>query len=139
MSNVPDLDFPVLCVASDGYLGAVGDLETLETCNSRALKSGYFTGLRLFDVGGRSWEVRDVEKVGNVPPAWGWRLLGSRIVRVRLELKGTEPVSLDELKEVVCAALEQSPDIWDEAGGLHKTKAAVRAASSFLALMEEFR
>lgn len=130
--------FPVLCIAKNGFLTAVGDRDALETCGRSALDSGYFNGMIVVDPSGRSWEVRTAEKVANVGALGGWRLLRSRRIRVRLELAEGRQFDLEELQARVSEAIDRLPAQWEAVEDTTNTKARVRRAGTIPELIGLF-
>jgi hypothetical protein len=123
-------DFPVLCIAKNGFLTAVADRDTLETCGQSALDSGYFEEMLVIDAAGRSWQVQSAAKVASVGALGGWRLLRSRRIRVRLELLESRPFDLARLQDRVCEAIDRLPAQWEVVEDTADTKARVRSAGT---------
>lgn len=130
--------FPVLCISRRGFLSAVRERDALEICGQSALDAGYFVEMILIDSAGQSWQVRSVEKVANVGPFGGLRLLKSRRIRVRLDLAQGQRFDLAGLKTRVCEAIDQLPEQWEAQEDTTETKARVNGAASIPALIELF-
>jgi hypothetical protein len=96
------------------------DAEDFSTCTSWELKHCERLGMVLADSGGRCWKVLAVADLGVVRPFWErvFRFLMRQSVhRIDQELTEVEPLTLEQLKERVCASIEANPDDWrdDEA------------------------
>lgn len=97
-----------------------GDDEDVSTCKGWDLKHGARMGMILVDPTGRCWEIVGVKDLGIVGSVLG------RIVRfvfqqndhaIEMDLAERPPMSLDQVKDRVCASIDANPDDWrdDEA------------------------
>jgi len=150
------LRFPVLAFGRDvgrnAFLGRERldyflDEEDFSTCTAWDLKHGARQGMLLADSAGRCWRVVHVGDLG-VTRGWWERilrlLLQQSVHRISQEIVEEFALSLQDLRERVCASIAADADRWrgddaivDEAGEvrddqeiLDELKAAVRKAES---------
>ncbi|HEY7409154.1 MAG TPA: hypothetical protein VII13_00325 [Vicinamibacteria bacterium] len=143
MVGTDRIEFPALCIASNGFVYGVADQATLDSCSTTAFKAGYFDGLRVFDAEGKAGVVRGTTYAGAMssPVGWRlWRIFRTSFIRVGLDLEWLpELVGLHQLQQVVCASMDQLPDPWEDSeGGVASAKRAVREAQSIPALVQLF-
>jgi hypothetical protein len=119
----------------------------LDTCMSDDLKGGRI-GALLIDEACQSWEITGATKVGVDGGAWArfWAAIIPALAsyKVRYDLVPKGALSLDEVKDRVCAAIDADPSWWvneelaagedgppvSEEAQLDKFKAAVRRAGT---------
>jgi hypothetical protein len=138
-STEADMMFPVLGFAPDGDILGFPDLDTLTSCGPRTLRENLQIGVELVDAAGRRWVVRSVVRLGRGEPLLKWivsALLWACQSRIEQELEPLAPLSLDEIKERTCAAVER--DAWvyadDHPRKLKVLLAKIRAAKSAAAI-----
>jgi hypothetical protein len=104
-----DFRFPVLGFTPDLEIWGFPDLDRLTKCGPQTLRDDMQSGLELVDADDRRWRVRSVERIGHAS-SWPARLLffvfGPPQSRIEHELEGLPPISLQEVQQRVCAAME---------------------------------
>ncbi len=138
---LPDFAFPVLCFTRDGDIWAVRDAFELTTCGPQTLADGVQVGMDLVDACGHCWRVKSVRQVGYPPLSLrSFRLFGSRLRCIEHELETMSGLSLEEVQERVCAALDAYPEYWcelaDKDTDLPQRKAEVRQTRSIADIHE---
>lgn len=124
------------------------------TSRAYALAEERRLGMTLVDSAGGSWRVDAVRKLGLAGPWWelllGVLFVGQYAWRVEHELTKLGPMTLDEVKRRVNAAIDASPEHWideeaaageagppvDEKVQLETLKARVGAAADLAAIIE---
>jgi hypothetical protein len=136
--------FPVLGLTPDLDVWGFPDLRGLTTCGPLTLKNNMQRGLELIDADGRRYGVQSVRRVGRAGPLALW-LLASMLSakpqsKIEHELQELEPLSLAEIRERVCAAMEAHPLFWCEPSEkdtvLPARQKEVRSASSIAEIHE---
>ena len=135
------MKFPVLGFTPDGDIWGFPDLDTLTSCGPRTLKENMQAGMEIVDGGGRRWIVRSVVRLGRGEPLLKWvvsALLSTRQSRIEQEVEPLAPLSLDEIKQRTCAAVER--DAWvyadDDENQLKALLAQIHKARSVAAIHE---
>jgi len=82
-----DLAYPVLFLYKD-LLSDARTEEELTTTTSRALRLGFFNGLRVIDSNGRQYTVTKARFLHGVGRVWGYNIFLGRMIRVALDLAG---------------------------------------------------
>lgn len=113
-----EFEFPVLGISSDNDVWAFPDLRRLTKCGPRTLKDGMQEGMELVDARGQRWRVRSVRSLGRAKPVLGlWLkslLMAPRQFQIEHDLEALEPLTLQQVQERVCAAMEAHPLFWCE-------------------------
>jgi hypothetical protein len=108
-----DLNYPVLCLRSDGIVFSMRNADRLTTCSMAAFRKGIYSKLELVEANGRSHLVQSASR----RRATLSQRLGLAPIRVDLELEERGEVRLDEVKERVVAAMNARSELWDAAVG----------------------
>jgi hypothetical protein len=101
--------FPLLGFTPNGEIWGFEDMKTLTSCGPRTLRNNMQSGMELIDADGQRWIVRSIRRLGRGRPLMAWlvsALLSTRQSRIEHDLEALAPVSLDEVKDRVCASLE---------------------------------
>ena len=114
-----DLRFPVLAITTDRdtWAGVWGmpSLDILTRCGSRILKRRFQDGMELIDVDGRCFFVKSVRKLGRDQPLLPWLLSAALTAgpryRVEHDLEPRPPLSLEKVKDKVCAEIPSIRDV----------------------------
>ena len=134
-----DLAFPVIGFTVDEDVWGFRDLRGLTTCGRRTLKKGMQDGMELVDSRGSRWRVSGIEKLGPSGPWWAW-VIGQPLYRIAQEVEPLPPLSLEEIKDRVCAAMLAHPLFWceeeDQAAEMPVRLAEVRAVTSVAGLFD---
>jgi hypothetical protein len=133
-----DFHFPVLGFTPDLDIWSFPDRNTLTSCGPKTLKDSMQSGMELVDAAGRRWVVRSVRRTGRAEPLMLWlvsHLISTPQSRIEQELEPSEPLSLSEAKDRVCASLRAYPDYYgaedENDPALEELIAEVRSANSF--------
>jgi hypothetical protein len=124
------INFPVLCF-SQGLAEVVHDLESLTTCNKRALRQGgYYSKLWLVDSTQHRFNVKSAKELHGIGPFWGYNIFLNQKIRVELVFEG-EPhkVSLDEVREAVFKSFRTWHG-WSSADDFDELQSKVKNAKS---------
>lgn len=131
--------FPAL-VFCRGHLSFAPDPDFLTRSHKIALRKGLFRDSFIIDSGGMKYLVKDVREREGIPPFWGWRLLSVREIRVDLTFDDGRQLNPEELKQLVCQAIDKANDFWDSrVEGVEGIKRRVQAANGFDEIIEVFR
>ena len=125
MSPLP-LQFPVISIAPrvrhDGVRGGEDvrffhSARGFGVCEAWQLKFHSRDGMFLADSTGRCWRIVQVHNLGLTGWGWVFLFLGQPVYKVSCELEEVQALSLDDLKERICVAIQSNPDYWrdDEA------------------------
>ena len=100
-----DFKFPVLGILENHYMEHFYNRDLLTRYAKAPWKGGWLTGMELIDAGGRKWVARSSRKIGTLGPPiikflFGWE------VRLEHDVEPLPSVTLDEVRERVCKALE---------------------------------
>ena len=125
--------FPVIGVSEDGSVIAYNSKGELRSCSVRALSSGYYNSLRIFDCRGRSFQVTGVRVVA--PLGIGKLLSRRREVDIDYVLHGH--CTLEATKCVVQHAIAQDPEFWEATG--QDVRTLVSETGAFEELIDLFR
>lgn len=137
-TSCSDLKFPVIWIGTVEVQSFV-DLEHMCTCNRVFLKAGHRKRGVLVDRDLIMREVKAVRVTGFVPPFWGYRLPGTRMVRLEYDFTGApRSVTLDELKAVILRGTERSGMYEGMAQSRRSYEASIQRAASFEAVMTQF-
>jgi hypothetical protein len=107
--------FPVLGISGDNDLWGFHDYRQLTTCGRRTLRDDMQKDLELVDASGRRWKVTGVRRLGrsrSFLPWLFWALLAGPNYSIEQDLEPLEALTLDEIKDRVCAAMEAHPEFW---------------------------
>lgn len=118
--NANDVKFkyPVFGFPSDGDLYGFPDLDRLTKCGPSTLKDGMHQGMELVDASLKRWRVLSVRRTGRAGSFLSllW-VFGPRQSRVELELEAMAPISIEEIQERACMAMEiMKEDYYGEDG-----------------------
>jgi hypothetical protein len=114
-----EMRFPVICVPVDLAPYGVSRQEELGVCAGALYWRGrIFSGMRIVDSDGRTSLVTGTRVVRPASAAGQWlaRLLDLQ-VGVELTLSPVAPVTIDELRERVTAAMQEDPEAVEELSG----------------------
>jgi hypothetical protein len=95
-------------------------------------------GMELIDAEGRRWKVRQIRRTGRAGSlvSWWFSSLLSGVPQSRIEhdLEALRPMTVRQVQDVVCSAMEAHPEFWcedDERGTVLPARLeAVRAAEA---------
>ncbi len=133
-----DLKFPVIWIGTAEVRSFV-DLEHLCTCNRAFLKAGHFKHGALVDSGLILREVKAIRVLGGVPPFAGYRLPGTRMVRLEYEFAGAiREVTLDELKTMIVMGTGRSSIYDGMAQSRRSYESSIQRAKNYESLMTQF-
>ncbi len=110
--------YPVLGFSSDGDLYGFPDLDRLTKCGPRTLEDRWHIGMELVDDRLKRWRVLSVRRTGRAGSLLGllW-IFGPPQSRVEFELVDMPPISMKEVQERACKAMEhQKEDYYGEDG-----------------------
>ena len=113
-----DFHYPVLgFTPADQEIWGFPDLDRLTKCGPRTLKNDLQAGMELIDADGRRWIVRSVQRTGRAG-SWLSMLLpfGPPQSRIEQDLESLDPVSLKEVQNRACAAMEAHEESFVEGG-----------------------
>lgn len=117
-SSEAGFHFPVLGITPDKDIWGFPDLAGLTTCGPKTLKDSMQHRMELVDADGRRWLVkstRSTGRAGSVFTRWFRTFLtGVPQFRVEQELEVLEPLSLSQVHQRVCEAMEAHPEFWCE-------------------------
>ena len=155
MAELPKFAYPLLGFPRDGTLTGFGGDGAFETCFFMSFKNQERIGMLLVDMELCTWTVRAVRRTGTVGSFW-WRVL-TTIFRdvyytVEYDFVPGDPISYDEVKRRVCAAVDRDPYLWfdeefivgeagppqDEQALLDELKRRIAATSNMAELYEAF-
>ena len=139
VTDVLELQFPVLRISRSGLLEVTDDENPLTVCGQAALKSGHFTGATIIDVAGNRFRIRGATKVANVGPFFGLRLTRSRRIKVRYDLEQRPNLDLATAKALMLKAMDQSRHFWEARDDASEVRALVGNAKSFRDLFDLVR
>ena len=126
MTSLP-FQFPVLTFSPDtGPDGSLGSLfldyfvDPDDFSRCEAWKLDFRNGMMIADSSGRCWNVLDVRVLDRIGPLWMRVVrvvLRCSVYRVSCGLSEDRPLSLPQLKDWVCSAIDGNPEQWwdDEA------------------------
>ncbi|MDB5476473.1 MAG: hypothetical protein JWP49_1984 [Phenylobacterium sp.] len=113
-------EFPVLALTTDKDLWGLPDLQRLTRCGRRTLRTNLQDGMELVDAEGRRWQVlsvRPVKRVGHILTRWAKDLLtGVPQFQVEHELNQLSRLTLPQVQQRVCEAMEAHPEFWCDDG-----------------------
>jgi hypothetical protein len=131
------LAYPLLALSSrQGVTEVYRDAEGLRTATSPALKRGWFDNLLLIDPEGQSYLVEGARTAGSAGPFWGLSLMHSRRVRVALEIRAAERLSLATVKEKLAEVMAAGRDYWDSIHGLEDLERRIDDCATLSELIE---
>lgn len=109
-----NFNFPVLGFTPDRQIWGFPDRNALTACGSFALKENMQAEMELVDSDGRRWVVRSIRKVGRarslLKQALLSLLMAGPLWRIEYELDELEAVSLSDIRERTCLAIETFAD-----------------------------
>ena len=110
--------YPVLGFPSGGELYGFPDLDRLTKCGPRTLKDSGHIGMELVDASLKRWRVLSVRRTGRAGSFLSllW-IFGPPQSRVEFDLEDMPPISLEEVQERACKAMEtMKEDYYGEDG-----------------------
>jgi hypothetical protein len=138
-----DFRFPVLGWTPDKDIWAFPDLNTLTSCGPKTLKEDMQANMELVDAELRRWVVRSVRRTGLGKPLWVWlisHLISTPQSRIEHELEPMPPLTLDQVKDRVCEAMETNPGYYGDSDevdqDLRDYMARVRAAGGIAEIID---
>ncbi len=114
-TSAPHFTYPILCISKNDDLWAIRSQSELTTCGPVTLANGIRVGVDMVDADGTCWRVLSVKHVGYAP--FTMRSLNPFLPALRVIEHEFEPMprlSLGEVQERVCAALDAHPEYWCE-------------------------
>ena len=103
--------FPILAFTADNHLWPIDKLDILTACGPRTLKDGMQLGMEIVDSDWRCWRVKSVHKIGRDTGFLRWLLsalmTATPAYRIEQELEPLQPMSVEQMRRRVCAALEE--------------------------------
>ncbi len=122
-----DLAYPVLILYKDSLCGEKTE-EFLTTTSARALRLGFFNGLRVIDSNGRQYTVTKARFLHGVGRFWGYNIFLGRMIRVALDLRESgEVLNVDAVRALVLHEF-QSWYGWRERGDFERLQMRVKKA-----------
>ena len=120
---MPSLDsaaLPIVMVLHRGrFVSVCRTAEDFSTASSGAFRTDCFTPPYVaVDANLTRYELKAVRKVAPAGPLWGLSLMHGRRFRVEHIVASAAPTSLDELKALVCRAVQNNLNRWDSAIGI---------------------
>lgn len=112
-STQAEMRFPVIGFTPDGDIWGFPDLNTLTSCGPLTLKENLQLDLQLVDSSGRRWVVRSIRRLGRGRPLFPGLLLdllSTPQSRIEQEIDELSPLTLEEIKARVIAAVELTSD-----------------------------
>lgn len=117
-SSEAGFEFPLLGISSDKDLWGFPDARRLGVCGPRTLLDDMQVGMELVEPSGRRWVVRSVRRLGRAGGLVSWMvsslLTAKPQSRIEQELDALPSVSLEEVQDRVCEAMEAHPEFWCE-------------------------
>jgi hypothetical protein len=97
--------FPAIAICPGDSFTVVESLAQLEAASPKALRTGYFDRLYLFDSAGERWRIARSETTSA-------RITGpfGKLVGVQLSFAAPERPSLSEVVEDLCRLIDSDPD-----------------------------
>ncbi len=137
--NYSGIQYPVIWIGEKDVRAFV-DLEHLRTCDSGDFRPGYRKRGCIVDRSLTHRTVRSVHVVGHIPPFWGYRLPGTRILLLDYDFTGeAAPITLEELKSMIVQADRASGMYVGMAQSPRSYEASIRRLNSFDAVVKEYR
>ena len=133
------LKYPILYFCKDdSLLFTEADDESFTRVRSRALRGSYFKKFYVVDSKGNGYRLKDVRKVGYLPPFLGW-FVGE--IRVFMEFEKPEQIDLFELKDHVLRVIDGDIEYWDSTveRDVEDLKISIRDTKSAKELIEILR
>lgn len=118
ISSEIDFRFPVLAFTPDREIWGFPDMDRLTRCGPRTLKEDAQKGMELVDASGRRWRVVSVRRTGRAGSVLSllW-IFGPPQSRIEQQLEVLSPISLEEVQQRSCDAMETSQiDYYGEEG-----------------------
>ena len=133
------LEFPILWIGQKMVCAFV-DLEHLRTCNRVVLTDRSARGV-IVDKTLVCRDVKSTRVAGYIPPFWGFRLPGTRMLWLDYDLASDcRRISLDELKIMIIGANRASGMYRDMAASPRSYEASIqRRLQSFDEIIAQFR
>jgi len=118
--------FPAIAICPGDSFAVVESLVQLEAASPKALRSGFFDRLYLFDSDGKRWPVASFEATSARPKGPFGKLTG-----VRLSFGPPERPPLSEIAEDLCRLVDADPDdSYDQFVTHDELKRLLRAAAT---------
>ncbi len=139
--TAPNPEFPVVCIAANGFVCSVSDGQSLGSCTPTALRSGYYDRLEVIDTAGQVFSVlgaREVPRPDEKLVTHLWRRLQGAHIRVDLELEAREQLPLSGVQDRVCEAMAKLPAQWEAVEDLSVAQKRVRRARSIREVIDMF-
>ena len=133
------LEFPILWIG-ERMVCAFIDLEHLRICNKVFLKDRCARGV-IVDKTLACRDVKSTRVAGYIPPFWGFRLPGTRMLWLDYDLASdSRRISLDDLKIMIIGANRASGMYQDMAASPRSCEASIqRGLHSFDEIVARFR
>lgn len=109
--------FPVIGFTPNLDVWAFPNMNALTSCGPLTLKEDMARDMELVGADGRRWRVLSIRRLGRARPLLLTlvdALLSTPQSRIEHELHPMTPLSLAEVQDRVCAAIEAHPDYWAE-------------------------
>jgi hypothetical protein len=136
MKLVTAIKFPILSF-SQGLVDVEHDLESLTTCNKRALRrGGYYSKLWLVDSGQHKFNVKSAKKLHGVGLFWGYNIFLNQRIRVELVFEDkVENIPLEDVKAAVFKSFRTWHG-WASADDFDELQSKVKNATSVREIMD---
>jgi len=134
-----EIQYPIITISSTNHIEFVNNDDELKKCNYRALKTGYYNGLTLIDSDSTKYRVQNAKKIGTTGIFWGLNLFKGQQLKVELTIdEKTEPVELNEFRELLIKAINKDKYFWDSDGNLRQRIEFIGKASSIKEVLTKF-
>lgn len=132
------LAFPIIAVSEHGGIDLHYTPEELTQSYAKRVRRGWYRNMVLLGSNGMKCAVTSVVVLGGLGPWFGFSLLYSRRVRVRLELEPPIMASLEDSKSLLLEAVRKEPHLWNSSVdvSLRTWKRRIQEAPSFAALVQ---
>jgi len=130
------INFPVITFNSKQvFWEVIFEANDLGTCSKRALRSGYFDDMYIYDSSLKKYEVLGVgaSKAKNNLFRWPYELMMYSSVLKKVDLKLSEglPTEFDLVKKDVCQKVSENKSVWGDSQQVKELLDEIDSSGSF--------